>query len=140
MSWRRVDCCFCTTLKTAWVDLPGNLTQPGSTLSSFKAVRSASTPTRLSRSAPPILPISLIGIALAWLAVIQRGRLAIDPDVALDLISLIVGNDFHRVGFELLVHHHTIGGKSGQVGGNGIGRVGFCQFALDRQAQRDHGR
>ena len=46
-----------------------------------------------------------IRIALARLAVVQRGRLPVDLDVALDLIALIVGDDLQRVGFELLIHH-----------------------------------
>ena len=53
-----------------------------------------------------------IGIALGRLAVVQRGRLPVDLDVALDLIALIVGDDFQRVGFELLIHHQLVGGKS----------------------------
>ena len=35
MSSSRVDCCFCTTLNTARLDLPGVLIQPGRMLSSF---------------------------------------------------------------------------------------------------------
>ena len=64
----------------------------------------------------------------------------VDLDLALDLIALIVGDDFQRVGFELLIHHQAIGGKSAEVGCNGIGGVGLGQFALDRQAERDHRR
>ena len=81
-----------------------------------------------------------IRIALGRLAVIQRGRLPVDLDVALDLIARIVGDDLERVGFELLIHHQFVGGKSVEIGGDGIGGVGLGQFALDRQAERDHRR
>ena len=81
-----------------------------------------------------------IGIAFDRFAIIHRGRLPIDLDLALDLIALIVGDDFQRIGFELLIHHQAIRGKSAEVGRNGIARVGLGQFALDRQAERDYRR
>ena len=134
-------------------------------LSSFSAVRSASMPTRLSvpdladhldrngaadrgseiepepRAARVIerrLQLD-IGIALVRLAIIERGRLPVDLDVALDLIALIVGDDLQRVGFELLVHHQLVGGKPAEIGRDGVGGVGLGQFALDRHAERDDG-
>src|SRR5215813_12193334 len=118
MSSNRVDCAFGTTLKVALPDLPGTLTQPGRMLSSLSWVRSASMPILVSWS--PILPESLIGIApetagprsspsRARLAVIEACRLAADFHVALDLIALIVGDDFQRVRFELLAHHQLVG-------------------------------
>ena len=80
-----------------------------------------------------------VGVALARLAIIQRGRLSVDLDVALDLIAGVVGDDLQRVGFQLLVHHELVGGKSGEIRGDGVGRVGLGHRALDRHAQRDGG-
>jgi len=98
-----VDCAVWTTLKTAWLDLPCNLTQPGRMLSSFSWVRSASKARRAVASdladqldrdgaadrrseieseagAARVIECRLqfdIGIALVRLAVVQRGRLPV---------------------------------------------------------------
>jgi len=64
--------------------------------------------------------------------------LPIDLDFTLDLIALVIGDDLQFVGLELLIHHQAIGGKSAEVGRDGVGGVGLGQFALDRQAERNH--
>ena len=74
-----------------------------------------------------------IGIALGRLTIIQRGGLAVDLDLALDLISGVVGDNLQRVGFKLLVHHQLVGGKPAEVGRNGVDCIRLGQFALDRQ-------
>ena len=78
-----------------------------------------------------------VRIALGRLAVIERGRLPVDLDVALDLIALVVGDDLEVVGLELLVHHQLVGGKAVEIGGDGVGGVRLGQLALDRQAELD---
>ena len=80
-----------------------------------------------------------IGVALVRLAIIQRGRLPVDLDVALDLIAGVVGDHLQRVGFQLLVHHELVGGKSAEIGRDGVGGVGLGHRALDRHAERDGG-
>jgi len=39
-----------------------------------------------------------VGIAVGWLAIVERRRLAVDLDVALDLHALVVGDDLQRIG------------------------------------------
>ncbi|MBA7481600.1 hypothetical protein ES707_17074 [subsurface metagenome] len=80
-----------------------------------------------------------VGIALGGLPVVERGLLAIDLDVALDLIAGIVGRELQRIGFQLLVHHQLVDRKAGEVGGHIVGRIGLGDRALDRQAHVDDG-
>ena len=80
-----------------------------------------------------------IGIALGRLTIIQRGGLAVDLDLTLDLISCVVSDNLQRVGFELLVHHQLVGGESAEIGRNAVDGIRLGQFPLDRQTQRDHG-
>ena len=66
-----------------------------------------------------------VGVALRGLAIIECARLAVDLDVALDLITLIVGDHLQIIRLELLVHDQLVGGKAIEVDGRSIGGILF---------------
>ena len=149
MSSSRVDCAVGTTLKRRLARLARQLDPAGQDVVELdRGQVGLDAELRRLIGPAAILPDSLIGtdpltagprskpepraarivqrglqfdvrIALGRLAIVERGRLPVDLDVALDLIALVVGDDLEVVGLELLVHHQLVGSKTVEIGGDG---------------------
>ena len=78
-----------------------------------------------------------IGVAIGILAVVQRGRLSGDLDVALDPVALIIGHHLEGVGFELLVQRQLVDRERAEIDVDGVGRLFLGQRVLERHLERD---
>ena len=77
-----------------------------------------------------------IGVAVARLAIIERGGNAVDLDVAADPLAQIVGTDLEQCGLDLLAHDHTLGGEVRDVQIDRVERRPGREILFERQRER----